>query len=536
MRVTCRTLRTSVIAAGVVAGLSLSTTAALAGTTAAPDSGQEQIQPGTDSQGQDQVLPGGDEQSKEPKKDADDQTPKPGGDETPKPGGDEWKSLGVRQLDGGFTADVRVKASADSATAALAKGGQQVGTLEASGSPASKVVDGYTITLGPTGDVSAQKNDTGIVGGWESKGVQDLGDGWSANVQINASARSAKADLALNGSVQGALKAEGKSASVKINGITFTLAADGSVSKKNDETPKPDQRDFVREYKNLGGTGFDTKVYKTKTGFEADMFAKDPSTGRYSQWTTLKQSGDDPAAGQHNGAHFVLNADGTMKGWVDSDPGVPGGWESKGTKDLGDGWSAKVQVNASARTAKADLYLNKAGKGALQTEPGKSASKVVDGYTFTLNSDGSIAKKRNETPKPGRTFVREYKNLGGTGFDAKVYKTKAGFEADMIAKATDSDELIVWDTLKQSGNQPAYGRHNGAHFVLNPDGTMKGWVEGGTDGGKNDRIVPKGGVKAGSEGAAGPDETTLLAAGGGMAAAGAAALGFAMLRRGRKND
>ncbi|WP_327351300.1 hypothetical protein [Streptomyces sp. NBC_01304] len=531
MRVTCRTLRSSVIAAGVVAGLSLSTTAAFADTPAAPDSGQEQVRPGTDNQGQDQdqVLPGGDEQSKEPKKDE--------GDQTPKPGGDEWKSLGARQLAGGITADVRVKASANSAAATLAKGGQQLGTLEASGSPASKVVDGYTVTLSPSGDVSAQKNNTGVPGGWEDKGTQDLGDGWSAAVQVNASARSAKADIALDGSVQGALKAEGKSASTKINDITFTLTTDGSVSKKNDETPKPDQRDFVREYTNLGGSGFDAKVYKTKAGFEADMFAKDPSSGRYVQWDTLKQSGDKPATGQHNGAHFALDADGTMKGWVDSDPVVPGGWESKGTQDLGSGWSANVQLNASARIAKAQISLNNAAKGSLQTEPGKSASKVIDGCTFTLNSDGSITKKKNETPKPGRTFVREYTNLGGSGFDAKVYKTKAGFEADLIGKATDSGNLVVWDTLKQSGKQPAYGQHNGAHFVLNPDGTMKGWVEGSTDGGKKDRIVPKGGVKAGSEGAtAEPDETALIAAGGSMAAAGAAALGFAMLRRGRKND
>ena len=98
----------------------------------------------------------------------------------------------------------------------------------------------------------------------------------------------------------------------------------------------------------------------------------------------------------------------------------------------------------------------------------------------------------------------------------------------MIAKAPDTGKKSVWDTLKQSGDKPAYGQHNGAHFVLNPDGTMKGWVEGKTHGNghhhdnnngthtngngngnghakpqhrnDSDHVVPKGGVKAGADG------------------------------------
>lgn len=252
----------------------------------------------------------------------------------------------------------------------------------------------------------------------------------------------------------------------------------------------------------------------------------------------------------------------TDKDQTDKDkvqPPVPGGWESKGTTDLGKGWTAKVDVNASARTAKAAISLNGKPKGSL-TAYATSATTRIDGNTFTLTPSGTITMKAKPTPpKPRpdhkRVFVREYKNLGGSGFDAKVYKVKNGYEADMIAKAPDTGKKSVWDTLKQTGNKPAYGQHNGAHFVLNPDGTMKGWTEGKTKGNGNNntghrtnngtkpqphprndsqQVVPKGGVKAGADGVqpeSSSDDAPLIAAGGGMAAAGAAGLGFALYRR-----
>ncbi|WP_327354731.1 hypothetical protein [Streptomyces sp. NBC_01304] len=358
MRATRRTLRTSVIAAGVVAGLALPAAAAFADSPTVPDSNKEQVLPGKD-----------DAKKDEGKK-----------DETPKPGG------------------------------------------------------------------------------WESKGSKDLGDGWSADVSVNASARMAKAEIALNKSLQGSLQANGKTATAKIGEYTFTLTADGQVSKK-------------------------------KTG------------------------GETPK---------------------------PGSWKDLGTKDLGNGWSANVSVNASARMAKADIYFSKAGKGSLKAVDGKTATTKIDGNTFTLTADGQISMKKGEKPTPdGRTFVREYKNIGGSGFDAKVYKVKGGYDAEMWGKNPEG-KYIKWDTLQQRGNKAAYGGHNGAHFVLNPDGTMKGWVEGGKKDQHKKPVAPvkpgtpKGGVKAGAEGVGASDNTELLAAGGGIAAAGAAGLGFAMLRRGRE--
>ncbi|MFI1681712.1 hypothetical protein [Streptomyces sp. NPDC020607] len=324
-----------------------------------------------------------------------------------------------------------------------------------------------------------------VPGGWESKGTTDLGKGWTANVQVNASARTAKATISLNGATKGSLTAYEKSASTTIDGNTFTLTPDGTATAK------------------------------------------------------LTDKDKDP---------------------------VVGGWESKGTTNLGKGWTAKVDVNASARTAKAAIALNGKPKGSL-TAYDKSATTKIDGNTFTLTPGGTITMQAKPTPpkpKPDhkRVFVREYKNLGGSGFDAKVYKVTNGYEADMIAKAPDTGKKSVWDTLKQSGSKPAYGRHNGAHFVLNPDGTMKGWTEGRTDSNghhdnnarhdntgtkpqpqsqshspsRNDsqQVVPKGGVKAGADGVkaeSSSDDAPLIAAGSGMAAAGAAGLGFALYRR-----
>ncbi|WP_367043813.1 hypothetical protein [Streptomyces sp. Je 1-332] len=330
-------------------------------------------------------------------------------------------------------------------------------------------------------DQDEKKDDeTPKPGSWESKGTVDLGKGWSAKVEVNASARTAKAAISLDGAAKGSLTAYEKSASTTIDGNTFTLTPDGQVTAK------------------------------------------------------------------------LVNKD--------KDKPVPGGWVSKGTTDLGNGWSAKVDVNASARSAKAEIYLHKAVKGSLKSYINPATAKI-DGCTFKLTADGTITKTGGKPtppkpqPKPDhqRVLVRQYTNLGGSGFDAKVYKVKSGYEADMIAKAPDTGKKTVWDTLKQSGDKPAYGQHNGAHFVLNPDGTMKGWTEGkatpkpqpkpqphtqshtqqknGTS-----QVVPKGGVKAGSEGMTPAGESApLMAAGGGMAALGAAGLGFALYRRKQNN-
>ncbi|WP_030789042.1 hypothetical protein [Streptomyces sp. NRRL S-920] len=223
-------------------------------------------------------------------------------------------------------------------------------------------------------------------------------------------------------------------------------------------------------------------------------------------------------------------------------PAPPGSWESKGTTDLGHGWSAKVDVNVSARTAKAALSLNGTAKGSL-TAYERAASTTVDGNTFTLTPDGTLSMsakpappKPKPEPKPDAKRVYQTTVKLADGSLAKIYKLGPHhYQADIVAHGS------RLDTLDANG-RAAYGQDNGLHVALNPDGTIKSWVEGknhhntGTKPGPRNgshQVVPKGGVKAGAEGVT-PDSATdapLVAAGGGMAALGAGGLGFALYRR-----
>ncbi|MBW5425402.1 hypothetical protein GKQ77_28225 [Streptomyces sp. BG9H] len=225
----------------------------------------------------------------------------------------------------------------------------------------------------------------------------------------------------------------------------------------------------------------------------------------------------------------------------------PGSWESKGTTDLGNGWSAKVQVNVSARTAKATLTLNGAAKGSL-TAYEKAARTTVDGNTFTLTPDGTISMKAKPVPPKPVHDKRVHKATVklADGSVAKIYKLGPHhYQADIFAHGS------RLDTLDANG-KAAYGQNNGLHVVLNPDGTIKSWVEGKNHHDKNHhnngtkpqpvkpqpkngshQVVPKGGVKAGAEGvtAGSSEDAPLIAAGSGMAALGAGGLGFALYRR-----
>ncbi|QEV19174.1 hypothetical protein [Streptomyces alboniger] len=231
---------------------------------------------------------------------------------------------------------------------------------------------------------------------------------------------------------------------------------------------------------------------------------------------------------------------------TDSEAPAPGSWESKGTTDLGHGWSAKVDVNVSARTAKAALSLNGTAKGSL-TAYEKAASTTVDGNTFTLTPDGTLSMsakpappKPKPEPKPDAKRVYRTTVKLADGSLAKIYKLGPHhYQADVFAHGS------KLDTLDANG-KAAYGQNNGLHVVLNPDGTVRSWVEGKNhhNGTKpqpakprpangSHQVVPKGGVKAGAEGVT-PESATdapLVAAGGGMAALGAGGLGFALYRR-----
>ncbi|MFC5805790.1 hypothetical protein [Streptomyces formicae] len=176
---------------------------------------------------------------------------------------------------------------------------------------------------------------------------------------------------------------------------------------------------------------------------------------------------------------YELNADNGRIGLIklqDKEPALLGGWVSQGIVQLGRGWSAKVDVNPSARSAKAELYLQKALRGSLHTYV-RNASIKLDGITFALTSDGRVTRSGMDGGGQGakRVFVRWYKNLGGSASDAKVYKVKNGFDAEMWAKDRATGRYVKWGTIQQRGNKAAYSRHNGALFVLTSGGSMKGW-------------------------------------------------------------
>ncbi|MEV5978690.1 hypothetical protein [Streptomyces sp. NPDC052114] len=295
-------------------------------------------------------------------------------------------------------------------------------------------------------------------GSWESKGTTNLGKGWSAKVDVNASARTAKAAISLNGAAKGSLTAYEKSASTTIDGNTFTLSPDGTVTMKAKPTPpKPDdKRVFVRDAKLADGST--AKIYKLGPNhYQADIIAKGVKLD------TLDANGRS-ASGQNNGLHVTLNPDGTIKSWVEGTP-----------------------------------------------KPKPDTKRV---YKTTVKlADGSLAK---------------------------IYKLGPNhYQADIIANG------VKIDTLDANG-RAAHGQNNGLHVTLNPDGTIKSWVEGKNNGHttqpKHDvrkdsnRVVPKGGVKAGADGVQGSsDDAPLIAAGSGMAAVGAAGLGFAIYRRKQHN-
>ncbi|MFB7630180.1 hypothetical protein ACFC0M_04430 [Streptomyces sp. NPDC056149] len=213
---------------------------------------------------------------------------------------------------------------------------------------------------------------------------------------------------------------------------------------------------------------------------------------------------------------------------------------------------------ASENSATPNAEQDKKQDDAQQQDKGgqDKGGQEKDGQKDSQDKSGQDkgSQDKGKDKKAERKLIRT-QNLAG-GFTAKVYQLGQNhYQADMYAKAPDTGKLVKYDTLETKGGKPAYGQHNGAHFVLQPDGSMNSWVEGGKkqDHKKSDhdksghkdakgkngtgaksnqgKVIPKGGVKAGAEGVE-PADHTMLAAGGGAAAA-AAGLGFTVLYRRR---
>ncbi|MFI6055185.1 hypothetical protein ACIBCO_34495 [Streptomyces violascens] len=79
--------------------------------------------------------------------------------------------------------------------------------------------------------------------------------------------------------------------------------------------------------------------------------------------------------------------------------------------------------------------------------------------------------KKDDTKKDVRSFVKSVKLADGSV--AKVYKLGQNhYEAEIWANGSKLDTLVAKDAS-------ATGQNNGLYVVLNPDGTVTSWVEGG---------------------------------------------------------
>ncbi|MFD7554428.1 hypothetical protein ACFV9E_07780 [Streptomyces sp. NPDC059835] len=254
------------------------------------------------------------------------------------------------------------------------------------------------------------------------------------------------------------------------------------------EKPKPSVRAYVTTVKLADGSI--AKVYKISDNhFEADIFS-----GR-TKLDTLVSKGGAATYGRSNGLHVVLQPNGTVTSWVEGaeKPKPEVKKESSVRLTMPDGRIAKLVDGPNGKR----VHISMPSGNALGTIDLKRPSVQNDGWTYELVRDGKRVK-----------FVVIDGRGGGNSW---VYD----FNGRLIEKYTvDAKRDTKRDTKRETGKVDV------AKDVAKPA------VE---------RIVPKGGVKAGAEGVATADSDTLLlpAAGGGMAAVGAAGLGFAMLRRNR---
>ncbi|MER6777440.1 MULTISPECIES: hypothetical protein [unclassified Streptomyces] len=260
-----------------------------------------------------------------------------------------------------------------------------------------------------------------------------------------------------------------------------------------DPTAPPVERVFVTTVKLADGSI--AKVYKIGDDhFEAAVFSGS------TKLDTLVSKGGKPAYGQNNGLHVVLQPNGTVTSWVEGERTPkpepkplerPEHEVKEGKKEtsvritMPDGRIAKLVDGPHGKR----VEISEPNGNRLGTIDLKHPSAQNDGWTYRIVQDGKRVK-----------FVVIDGKGGGSswvyGFDGKLTEKYAAERAKPVKPAGDRVE----------------------------------------------RVVPKGGVKAGAEGvgtATGSskgDAPMLVAAGGGMAAAGAAGLGFALLKRGRADQ
>ncbi|MFJ1866465.1 hypothetical protein ACIOD1_17705 [Streptomyces sp. NPDC088097] len=274
-------------------------------------------------------------------------------------------------------------------------------------------------------------------------------------------------------------------------------------------TPPVQSRGFVTTVKLADGSV--AKVYKIGDDhFEADVFSGD------TRLDTLVSKDGKPAYGRNNGLHVVLQPNGTVTSWTEGTgepvekpkpepkpkpkPVVEDGKETSVRITMPDGRIAKLVDGPHEER----VEISMPNGNLLGTLDRKNPTAMNDGWTYKLVQD--------------RTRLKFVVIDGRNGGDSWVYDFADG-------------RLIEKYTVEKTAKAAKVERVEKPGHVPAPQVTPAKPVAE-----QRDRIVPKGGVKAGAEGvveAGRTDTPVLMAAGGGMAAVGAAGLGFALLRRGR---
>ncbi|MFE0103385.1 hypothetical protein [Streptomyces sp. NPDC059009] len=504
-----RNLRTATIAAGVLAGITLPVGAAFADASAVPSPPTSVSQPGMDANANADANDGG------------------GGDAHV---GGDWKPDGDKPTapptapptdvdNGGKPDDNRRKPDGNGGTTDVDNGNRQEMKREAAGSkqlPGGYVAHLYKhVNSGPT--------------------TEDKVKGWEAEVH-----------RVKGGGLATTLKAFGNSASAKADGYTFTLTASGQVSSWKNETSgdKPDRPDRPQDQ-------VKTKTVKLKDGGTAKInwILGTPRAELLSSSGKSQGALERPGATKTlaSGLKVTLQHGGDLKQeWTGTKPKPK---PEERYVSLWDGGMAKVSKNKNG-VWKASLHDRKDTYSVTIDARSKPSAVLKSGLKVSISQDGKIAQqwtKNKPKPKPKPDGDRH-------DYDIRTVKLKDGGKA-VVSKARngeygaqlfdkggnvgpnlDSSKRTVTlksglkVTLTKSGKilQEWTGTTTG---TTGTTGTGTG-TDTGTTGGK-DQQIPKGGVKAGAEGAE-SDGTALLAAGGGAAAAAAAGLGFTMLRRGRR--
>ncbi|WP_030152910.1 hypothetical protein [Streptomyces sp. NRRL S-244] len=276
-------------------------------------------------------------------------------------------------------------------------------------------------------------------------------------------------------------------------------AVDPTVPQVDPTAPSV-ERAFVTTVKLADGSI--AKVYKIGNGhFEAEVFSGS------TKLDTLVSKGGKPAYGQNNGLHVVLQPNGTVTSWVEG--------EQKPMP------KPKPMPEPVEKPVEKPKHEVKKETSVRITMPDGRIAKLIDGPNG----------KRVEISMPNG-------NLLGT-IDLKHPSAQNDGWTYRIVQDGKRVKFVVID-----------GKGGGSSWVYGFDGKLieKYVAEPSKAAAKpaGDRVVPKGGVKAGAEGvgagagagvgASTGDTPMLVAASGGMAAVGAAGLGFALLKRGRADQ